>query len=114
MILRGEYYQSYPTFDIASIYSVFAVNQYKEKSIAAEYQLTEQLPGQRQIRQGEISAMMQTADVYEVGFLAQPIKDLTLNAIYEKRNGFAGQLSGYQALRRVQDKQGRDSGGDRL
>ena len=32
--------------------------------------------------------------MYEVGFLARPIKDLTLNAFYEKRNGYAGQLSG--------------------
>ena len=40
LILRGEYYQSYPTFDTASIYSIFAVEQYKEMSISAEYQLT--------------------------------------------------------------------------
>ena len=34
------------------------------------------------------------ANLYEVGFFARPIKDLILNAIYEKRNGYAGQLSG--------------------
>src|SRR5512138_116549 len=42
LTVRVEYYESYPTFDIASIYSVFAVDQYKEKSIAAEYQITSQ------------------------------------------------------------------------
>lgn len=40
LTLRGEYYESYPTFDAASIYSIFSVNQYKEASVTAEYQLT--------------------------------------------------------------------------
>lgn len=34
------------------------------------------------------------ANVYEIGFLARPLKDLTLNVIYENREGYAGQLSG--------------------
>ena len=44
-ILRGEYYQSYPTFDTASIYSIFAVEQYKETSISAQYAVDQKLPG---------------------------------------------------------------------
>lgn len=34
------------------------------------------------------------ADLYEVGLLAKPIKNLTINLNYEKRNGYAGELSG--------------------
>jgi len=93
LTLRGEYYQSYPTFDISSIYSIFAVEQYKEKSISAEYQLTNNYRVSIKYAREDFSGDA-TADVYEVGFLARPIKDLTINATYEKRNGYAGQLSG--------------------
>lgn len=93
LVLRGEYYQSYPTFDIASIYSIFAVDQYKEKSIAAEYQLTGNYRVSVKYAREEFGNDA-NADVYQIGLLARPIKDLTLNAIYEARNGYAGQLSG--------------------
>ena len=93
LILRGELYQSYPTFDAQSIYSVFAVNQYREKSIAAEYQLSEKYQVNLKYALEEFGND-ETADLYEVGFRVQPVKDLTLNVSYEKRNGFAGQLDG--------------------
>ena len=93
LILRGEYYQSYPTFDVASIYSIFAVEQYKEASISAEYHLTSNYRVSVKYARETFDSDAD-ADVYEIGFLAKPIKDLTLNAIYEKRNGYAGQLSG--------------------
>lgn len=93
LTLRGEYYQSYPTFDSSSIYSIFAVDQYKEKSISAEYQLTNNYRVSVKYAKEDFSGDA-TADVYEVGFLARPIKDLTINATYENRNGYAGQLSG--------------------
>jgi hypothetical protein len=93
LILRGEYYQSYPTFDIASIYSIFAVEQYKEGSVSAEYQLTSNYRVSVKYAKERFDGDAD-ADVYEFGLLAKPIKDLTLNAIYEKRNGYAGQLSG--------------------
>ena len=93
LVLRAEYYESYPTFDIASIYSVFAVDQYKEKSIAAEYQLHRNYRVSVKYAREDFGPDA-NGDLYQVGLLARPIKDLTLNALYEKRNGFAGQLSG--------------------
>jgi len=93
LILRGEYYQSYATFDTQSIYSVFAVNQYQEKSLAAEYQLSDKYRISFKYARENFDDDA-TADDYEAGFRAQPIKDLTLNISYEKRNGFAGQLAG--------------------
>ena len=95
LVLRGEYYQSYPTFDIASIYSVFAVSEYKEKSISAEYQVSANYRvsvkyARENFGEGE------DANVYEVGLRARPIKDLTINATYEKRDGYAGELSGFR------------------
>jgi hypothetical protein len=93
LVLRAEYYESYPTFDLASIYSVFAVDQYKEKSISAEYQLSGNYRVSVKYAREEFGNEA-TGDLYQVGFLARPVKDLTVNAIYEKRNGYAGQLSG--------------------
>jgi hypothetical protein len=93
LTLRGEYYLSYPTFDVQSIYSVFAVDQYDEKSLAAEYQLTDKYRVSLKYAKEDFGEDA-TADVYELGLLARPIKDLTLNVSYEKRNGYAGQLDG--------------------
>lgn len=93
LVLRGEYYQSYPTFDIASIYSIFAVDQYKEKSISAEYQISGNYRVSAKYAREDFGNDA-NANVYQVGLLARPVKDLTLNAIYEARNGYAGQLSG--------------------
>lgn len=93
LVLRGEYYESYPTFDVASVYSVFAVSQYKEKSVSAEYQLSGNYRVSVKYAREDFGDDA-NGDLYQVGFLARPIKDLTINVNYEKRNGFAGQLSG--------------------
>ena len=93
LILRGEYFQSHPTFDKFSFYSFFAVNHYKEISVSAEYRLTSEYRVNGRYAYEDFGGSA-TANVYEVGFLARPIKDLTLNAFFEKRDGYAGQLSG--------------------
>jgi hypothetical protein len=91
--LRGEYYYSHATFDKFSFYRYFSVNNYREISIAAEYQFSADYRIDAKYANEDFGADAD-ADLYEVGFFARPIKDLTLNASYEKRNGFAGQLSG--------------------
>lgn len=93
LTLRGEYYDSYPTFDAFSIYSVFAVDHYSEKSISAEYQFTSNYRVSVKYAREDFTGDA-VANVYVVGFLARPIKDLTINASYEKRDGYAGELSG--------------------
>jgi hypothetical protein len=93
LVLRGEFYQSYPTFDVASVYSVFAVEQYKEGSITAEYNLTSKYRVSVKYAREKFDSDA-NADLYVVGLRAKPIKDLTVNASYEKRNGYAGQLGG--------------------
>ena len=95
LLLRGEYFQSRPTFDKDSFYRFFDVNDYKEISIAAEYQLTSQYRVTGRYAREDFGDSA-NANVYEVGFLARPIKDLTLNAFYENRNGYAGELSGFR------------------
>ena len=93
LILRGEYFQSRPTFDKFSFYTFFNVNNYKEVSIAAEYQLTSNYQVNGRYAREDFGGDS-NANVYDVGFFARPIKDLALNVFYEKRNGFTGQLSG--------------------
>ena len=95
LILRGEYFQSHPTFDKFSFYSFFGVNNYKELSLSAEYQLTSDYRVSGRYAREDFGGDA-TANVYEIGLFARPIKDLILNAFYEKRDGFAGELSGFR------------------
>lgn len=93
LTLKGEYYESYPTFDATSVYSVFAVDKYKEKLIEAEYRLSDNYLitagyGREDFDEGK------NANLYEAGLSAKPIKNLALNVKYEKRTGYAGSLSG--------------------
>lgn len=93
LILRGEYFQSRPAFDNFSFYRYFNVNNYKEFSLAAEYRLTSDYRINGRYAREDFGNSA-NANVYEIGFFARPIKDLILNAFHEKRNGFAGELSG--------------------
>lgn len=93
LVLRGEYYESRPTFDNTSIYTIFTVNKFKESSVAAEYQLAANYRFNAKYARQEYGEDA-NADVYDIGFHAEPIKDLILNATYEKRIGFSGELSG--------------------
>lgn len=93
LTLRGEFYESYPTFDTYSIYSVFAVSHYIEKVISAEYQLTNNYRFSVKYAREDFTGDA-NANVYGVGIFARPIKDLTINATYEKRDGYAGELGG--------------------
>jgi hypothetical protein len=93
VILRLEYYESYATFDTQSIYSVFAVNKYMEGSFSAEYQWDKNYRVSAKYAK-ESFGNGGEGNVIEVGMLARPVKDLTLNAAYEFRDGYAGQLSG--------------------
>ncbi|MGE5790657.1 MAG: hypothetical protein ACM33C_07285 [Syntrophaceae bacterium] len=93
LILRGEYYRSTPTFDKDSFYSFFSVNDYTEMSIDAGYELSGNYRVHAKYANEDFSDDA-SADLYGVGIVARPIKDLTLNVDYEKRTGFAGRLSG--------------------
>ncbi|MEK6742399.1 MAG: hypothetical protein AABZ15_02250 [Nitrospirota bacterium] len=95
LTLAGEYYESYPTFDATSIYSVFAVNQYQERLVKAEYAVTEAWKvfasyAAEDFNDGE------DANLYHAGISARPVEDLVLNVSYDKRNGYGGVLSGFR------------------
>ena len=95
LILRGEFFQSHPTFDKFSFYSFFAVNFYNEISIAAEYQLTNDYRVSGKYAREEFGNDADS-NLYDVGLLASPIKNLTVKVSYQFRDGYAGKLNGFR------------------
>jgi hypothetical protein len=96
LVLRGEYYSSYPTFDQFSFYRFFGVNHFRQMSVSAEYRLL----GDYRLRlryANERFDDTSSADVLETGVSAHPLKALTVNLSYEARSGFAGRLGGIRA-----------------
>jgi hypothetical protein len=94
MLIKAEFYQSYPTFDSTSIFSVFAVDRFDEYLLRAEYSLDAPVTifasYSRQMYQGG-----DDADYYIIGTRFYPIKALSVNASVEYRNGFGGNLWGF-------------------
>jgi len=93
LIFTGEYYQSYPTFDATSIYSVFAVNRYKEGVFRVDYLLNDKLSlnaGYNRQGYGDGGS----ADVYHAGVALRPVAPLLVSLEYDKRNGYYGSLDG--------------------
>jgi len=93
LILTAEWYQSYPTFDTTSIYSVFAVNRYREGVLRADYVINRVLAlngGYSAQDYGDDS----DADVYEVGARITPVPELSLALNYDRRRGYGGKMDG--------------------
>ncbi|HAK59259.1 MAG TPA: hypothetical protein DCO77_02600 [Nitrospiraceae bacterium] len=95
LMMTAEYYQSYPTFDSTSIYSVFAVNQYKENIFRADYTLATWVDvsvGYRQEDFGEDG----DATLYDVGLKFRPSVNATIGLFHDSRSGYPGDLDGYR------------------
>jgi hypothetical protein len=93
LILTGEWYQSYPTFDADSIYAVFAVNRYQEGVFRADYRINDMIAvngGYSHQDYGNDG----TADVYELGCRIRPIEPVEIALSYDKRTGYNGSLDG--------------------
>jgi predicted porin len=89
LMIKGEYYQTYPTFDATSIYSVFAVDRYREYLARAEYSfefpVTAFVSYKRQIYEEA-----DNADVYTIGARVYPIEHLTVTGDFNYRMGYSG------------------------
>src|SRR6185369_4988656 len=88
LILTGEWYQSYPTFDSTSIFAVFAVNRYQEWVVRADYTINDKIS----VNGGYTWEDFETdnADVFEVGCRIRPVEKVQLNLNYDHRNGYGG------------------------
>lgn len=95
LMIKAEFYHSYPTFDSTSIYSVFAVDRYREYLIRAEYSLEAPVTLYT-------SYVKQTyednnnADNYILGARFYPFKSLRLNSSIDYRNGYGGNIWGFE------------------
>lgn len=95
IMLTAEYYESYPTFDTTSIYSVFAVNKYKEALLRGEYTALSWLDlsaGYSRENFGDGGS----ADLYEIGIKYRPSTNATVGLFHDIRSGYGGDLDGYK------------------
>lgn len=90
----GEYYQSYPTFDATSIYSVFAVNRFKEVLVRADYTVSEKLAVNAGYARQDFGDADGEGNVYTVGLTIRPLAALTIDIDYDRRTGYGGDLNG--------------------
>lgn len=93
LVFTGEWYQSYPTFDTVSIFSVFAVNRYQEGVFRVDYNVNDKLAvnaGYSRQDYGDDG----TADVAEVGVTLRPFDTLAVSLNYDHREGINGSLDG--------------------
>ena len=93
LVFTGEYYRSYPTFDTTSIYSVFAVERYREAVFRADYAITGRISVNGGYSRLEYGAGA-SADVYSVGTSLLPVEGLRVDLEYDNRRGYYGSTDG--------------------
>ena len=92
LVLTGEWYQSYPTFDSTSIFAVFAVDRYQEGVFRVDYTINDKIAVNAGYSKEDFGT--DDADVYEVGCRIRPIEQVQLNLNYDRRKGYGGSLNG--------------------
>lgn len=93
LVVTGEWFQSYPTFDNTSIYSVFAVNRFQEGVLRVDYTASDSIALYGGYRL-EDSGSNATAHIFEIGTKFRPIKSITVNLSYDRTQGYSGNLNG--------------------
>lgn len=94
LVLTAEWYQSYPTFDSTSIYSIFAVDRYQEALIKADYVINDKISLNAGYTRQFYGAGGEASNVVEVGCRIRPIEDIQLNLNYDHNSGYGGKLNG--------------------
>ena len=94
LILTGEWYQSYPTFDTTDIFSVFAVNRYQEGVFRADYTINEKISVHAGYSRQDYGDGDGEANVYEAGCTLRPINSLSIGLAYDRHDGAGGNLDG--------------------
>lgn len=89
LTVKAEFYHSYPTFDATDIYSVFAVDKFREYLLKAEYSLNAPVTlfasYARQVYEDDVDA-----DKFMVGARVFPSDKLTVSAAVDYWKGDAG------------------------
>ncbi len=97
LVLTAEWYQSYPTFDSTSIYSIFAVDRYQEALVRADYTINDKLSVNAGYTRQFYGEGNDASDVVEVGCRIRPIESVRLDLNYDHNNGYGGNLNGGSA-----------------
>ena len=95
LMMTAEHYQSYPTFDSTSMYSVFAVDKFKENSIRADYTAAAWIDVSAGYNQEDFGEGAD-ATLYEVGLRFRPSVNATIGVSHDSRTGYPGDLDGYR------------------
>lgn len=93
LVLTGEWFQSYPTFDATSIFAVFAVNRYREGVFRVDYTINDKVAvnaGYTFQDFGDDSL----GHVYHAGVGVRPIEPLKIDVEYDNRQGYNGSTNG--------------------
>jgi hypothetical protein len=93
LVLRAEFYQSTPTFDQFSFYRFFGVQEYRQLSTGAEYQVLSWLKLVGNYGYERFDAT-QDANLFGGGVRLVPLPGLFVNASYDRREGYAGRIGG--------------------
>ncbi len=94
LVVTGEWFQSYPTFDYTSIYSIFAVDRYQEGSFRADYTINHMFAIRGAYKRQDFGENT-VGDVFEAGLKIRPITNLMIDLAYDRRQGYAGNLDGF-------------------
>src|SRR3990170_4623683 len=97
LMLTAEHYQSYPTFDSTSIYSVFAVDKFKENIFRADYTAAEWIDISLSYSE-ESFGEGGDARLYEAGLKLRPSVQAAIGMFHDKRWGYPGDLDGYRVF----------------
>ncbi len=93
LVLTGEWYQSYPTFDTTSIYSVFAVDRYQEAVFRADYTVNDKIA----LNGGYTFQIFEGGDnghIYQLGCTLRPLEPLQIDLQYDNNQGYNGSTHG--------------------
>ena len=93
LVLSGEYYNSTPTFDQFSFYRFFNVNHYQQLSLGVEVRPSTELRVHAKYAHEDFGDSG-TAERFDAGVTWRPIANLVLDASFERRFGYAGEISG--------------------
>lgn len=96
LTVKGEFYRSFPTFDSTSIYSVFAVDEYREYLAKVEYSFNAPVTAfASYVFQTFTDEVDEDAENYVLGARVFPTRELTLSADIDRRTGYGGKLWGF-------------------
>lgn len=96
LALTAEFFHSYPTFDSTSIFSVFAVNKFREYLVSAEYSLPKapvSIFGKYKRQTYEDDS---NGDVFAIGAKFFPNDNLTVSAAIDYMHGYDEKNWGFE------------------